>query len=102
MIRHIVLYRQRADLPAAEAEALHAAIRGMKAEIPGIVAVALGPDNSPESLARGYTHGFTVDFADAAGRDAYLPHPDHVKVAQILVAGTEGGGDGILVFDIQV
>ena len=102
MIRHIVLYRQRADLPSAESDAVIAAIRAMKAEIPGIVAVAIGLDNSPEGLARGYTHGFTVDFTDAAARDAYLPHPDHVKVARILVAATQGGADGILVFDFEV
>jgi len=101
MIRHIVLYRQRVDLPAAEAAALAAAIHGMKAEIPGITAIAFGPDGSPEGLARGYTHGFTVDFTDAAARDAYLPHPDHVKIARVLLAATEGGPDGILVFDIE-
>jgi hypothetical protein len=102
MIRHIVLCRLRADLPATEAEALVAAIRGMKGEIPGIVAVAIGPDNSPEGLARGYTHGFTVDFVDTAARDDYLPHPNHIKVATMLVAATEGGADGLLVFDLAV
>ncbi|MDQ0394729.1 Dabb family protein [Labrys monachus] len=102
MIRHIVLCCLRADLTPAETQALLTAIRGMKAEIPGILAVAIGPDESPEGLARGYTHGFTVDFADRAARDAYLPHPDHVKVAGALVAATQGGADGILVFDFEV
>lgn len=101
MIRHIVLARLRADLPPVEAEALFAAIGGMAAEIPGILAIAAGPDNSPEGLARGYSHGFTVDFVDAVARDAYLPHPHHAKVAQALVAATQGGVDGILVLDFE-
>jgi hypothetical protein len=36
-----------------------------------------GPNNSPEGLAQGYTHAFIMTFADAAARDAYLPHADH-------------------------
>ncbi|WP_448953626.1 Dabb family protein [Labrys neptuniae] len=102
MIRHLVLTRLRADLTPEETEALLAAIRGMKAEIPGIVAIEIGSDNSPEGLARGYSHAFTVDFIDAAARDAYLPHPHHAKVGQALLAATQGGIDGILVLDFAL
>lgn len=101
MIRHIVLARLRTDLPQAELEALLSVIRGMKTEIPGILQIEVGPDNSPEGLARGYGHAFTVDFVDAAARDAYLPHPHHAKVAQALVAATQGGVDGLLVLDLD-
>ncbi|PRH87884.1 stress responsive protein [Labrys okinawensis] len=101
MIRHIVLARLRTDLPQAETEALQAAIRGMKTEIPGILQIAVGADNSPEGLARGYGHAFTVDFVDASARDAYLPHPHHAEVAKALVAATQGGVDGLLVLDFE-
>jgi Stress responsive A/B Barrel Domain len=102
MIRHVVLARLRSDLPAAESEALFAALQGMKSKIPGIVAFAAGKNNSPEGLDRGHSHGFTVDFVDAAARDAYLPHPDHVKVATALVSATDGGVDGLLVLDFEI
>ena len=101
MIRHIVLARLRPDLSKQETEALLAAILDMKSEIPGIVAVSAGPDNSPEGLARGYGHAFTVDFVDASARDAYLPHPHHAKIAQALLAATQGGVDGLLVLDFE-
>ncbi len=101
MIRHIVLARLRADLPPGERDALLTAIRGMGSQIPGIMAISAGPDNSPEGLARGYTHGFIVDFVDAAARDAYLPHPHHATVARTLVAATQGGVEGILVLDFE-
>ncbi len=102
MIRHVVLANLRSDLTSAETDALVAALHGMKTEIPGILAVAAGANNSPEGLDRGHSYGFTVDFVDAAARDAYLPHPDHVKVAKQLVAATQGGVEGILVLDFEI
>ena len=47
-------------------------------------------------------HGFVVDFRDAAARDAYLPHPEHMKVGKALVEAAQGGVEGILVFDYEV
>jgi hypothetical protein len=102
MIRHIVLARFPTALAPAEVDKVFAALHDLKDKIPGILSVMAGANNSPEPLARGYTHAFTVDFADAASRDAYLPHPDHLKVAGALVAATEGGVDGILVLDYEV
>jgi Stress responsive A/B Barrel Domain len=102
MIRHIVLVNLRSDLSADEKGSLFAALAGLKVEIPGIVAFTAGANNSPEALNRGYSHGFTVDFVDAAARDAYLPHPDHVKVAKQLVAATQDGVEGILVLDFEI
>ncbi|GLS18635.1 stress responsive protein [Labrys miyagiensis] len=102
MIRHIVLANLRGDLSPAEKESLFAALAGMKEHIPGIVAVTVGANNSPEGLDRGHSHGFTVDFVDAAARDAYLPHPHHVKVGTQLVGATEGGVGGLLVLDYEV
>jgi hypothetical protein len=39
--------------------------------------VVAGTDISPENLAEGLTHCFTLSFADAAARDAYIIHPAH-------------------------
>jgi Stress responsive A/B Barrel Domain len=101
MIRHIVLAKLRSNLTPAEMAGLSTALAAMKDEIPGIVAVSVGENNSPEGINRGYSHGFTVDFVDAAARDAYLPNPDHLKAARKLVEATEGGADGILVLDYE-
>ena len=46
--------------------------------------------------------GFTVDFADAAARDAYLPHPDHQLVGKMVVAALDGGLEGLAVVDWEV
>jgi hypothetical protein len=96
MIRHVVLCRFRKD---ADVAAIFAAIEGLKQKIPGILAVTCGTDCSPEGLQKGFTHGFTVDFTDAAARDAYLPHPDHQVVAKMVVDALDGGLEGLVVID---
>jgi hypothetical protein len=99
MIRHTVLCHFRAD---ADADAVFAAIKGLQAKIPGILAITCGRDNSPEGLQKGFTHGFTVDFIDAAARDAYLPHPEHQIVGKMVIAAMEGGFEGLAVVDWEV
>nr|WP_245475226.1 MULTISPECIES: Dabb family protein [unclassified Mesorhizobium] len=56
---------------------------------------------SPEPFARGFGHGFTIDFRDAAARDAYLAHEAHQRAGARLVAALEGGADGLMVLDLE-
>src|SRR3954452_17050838 len=101
MIRHVVLVRPAASASAQQVQAALDGIVALQGVVPGILAVQMGANVSPEGLDRGYTHGFVVDFADAASRDAYLPHPAHQKAGAALVAVAEGGIAGILVFDLE-
>ena len=101
MIRHVVLFKLRPNLPPATVDDIFAALKSLQAQMPGIIAITTGQDASPEGLQRGNTHGFTVDFENAAARDAYLPHPAHKKVGGMIVAASEGGVDGITVVDWQ-
>ncbi len=98
MIRHVVLLKLR---DAAQAPQIFTALETLQSQIPGIMNISTGSDCSPEGLQRGYTHGFTVDFIDAAARDAYLPHSAHQKVGAMIVAAT-GGIDGVLVLDWEI
>ncbi len=102
MIRHVVLFKLRPGLPTETAANIFAALKALQREIPGIVAVSTGADASPEGLQHGHTHGFTVDFENAAARDAYLPHLAHQKVGAMIVAASEGGVAGITVFDWEM
>ena len=96
MIRHVVLLKFR---DAGDAPQIFTALKALQSQISGIIDIRCGADCSPEGLQRGFTHGFTVDFADAAARDGYLPHPAHQKVGAMIVAAT-GGIDGVLVLEI--
>lgn len=101
-IRHVVLFKARADLPSGELEGVFAQLAALKAVIPGMLDCHASANVSPEGIGRGYTHGFTMDFADAAARDAYLPHPDHKAAGARLRAAAEGGREGLLVIDLEV
>ena len=64
---------------------------------PGILDYSWGANNSPEGLGQGFTHAFVMTFKDAAARDAYLPHPAHEKVKQLVLPHVES----VIVFDYE-
>lgn len=102
MLRHVVLIKFRPDLDLSAIGLVLGSVVKLKDRIDGILAITTGANSSPENLEKGFRHGFVVDFRDAAARDAYLPHPEHVRVGTALVEAAEGGIAGILVFDYEV
>lgn len=101
MISHCVFLRFKASVSEADKQALYQAIADLKAVVPGMVEVTAGPNVSPEGLSGGFADGFIVTFDDRKARDAYLNHPNHIAVGERLIAATDGGLSGILVFDLQ-
>ena len=99
MIRHIVLFKLKSGVDSTTVDHVFSALKDLAHKIHGIISVSAGHDNSPEGLQCGNTHGFTVDFENAAARGAYLPHPAHQAVGKMIVGITEGGVDGITVLD---
>jgi hypothetical protein len=98
MIRHIVLFKARLEVAEDDITKIFADLHDLT--LPGIVAIHSGRSESPEQIERGYLHGFTVDFRDWDSLAAYQAHPDHKRVGTALVAASQGGIDGILVFDL--
>jgi hypothetical protein len=101
MIHHLVLLRFRRNAPAKEVERVFASLAGLKSKIPGLLTFAGGPYSSPEGFDRGYTHGFVMTFQDAAMRNGYLDHPEHVKVKEQVLPFLDGGVDGVVAFDFE-
>ncbi|TGQ39595.1 MULTISPECIES: Dabb family protein [unclassified Mesorhizobium] len=102
MIRHCVFARFRDNVADAERTAIHADLEALRSVIDGMGKVEFGANVSPEPFARGFTHGFTIGFRDAAARDAYLVHEAHQRAGARLVAALEGGTDGLMVFDLGI
>ena len=102
MIRHIVLCRFRADVSESEIAEIWAGLEALKDVIPGMIAASFGANVSPEGLARGYGHAFTMDFENETVRDAYLEHPAHKAAGARLVGALDGGVDGLCVLDFGV
>lgn len=81
VLRHVVLLGFRAGTAAETVAAAEARFAALARQVPGVAALEWGRDASPEGLANGHSHVFTLTFAGAAARDAYLVHPDHVAFA---------------------
>lgn len=76
-LRHVVLLRFQPGSPAAAVQQVAQAFAALPQQIAQVQSLAWGLNESPEGLDHGYTHCFTLHFADAAARDAYLVHPAH-------------------------
>lgn len=102
MIRHIVALRFAAGVSGKTKAALYADLAGLRGHIDGILSFHAGPNISVEPLSRGFDDVFWFDFRDAAVRDAYLVDPAHQAIGGRIVALTEGGAEGVFVFDIAL
>jgi hypothetical protein len=74
LLRHVVLLRFS---PGADVARVEDAFAALADQITEIQSLEWGTNQSPESLDHGFTHCFSVGFANAAARDAYLVHPTH-------------------------
>jgi hypothetical protein len=102
MIRHIVLFKLRKDLPKDKLQRIFDGLAGLRHAIPDMVDFHGSENCSPEGLNKGYTHGFTIDFMDVKARDAYLADPEHKALGEQLTGVAEGGVDGLLVLDLNL
>lgn len=102
MILHCVFLRFKSAVQASEKQAIYDAIAALRDVVPGILDVKFGPNVSPEGLNGGFRDGFVVSFENAEARDAYLVHPDHVAIGDRIVASTDGGLAGLMVFDMDI
>ena len=101
-IRHCVFVKFRQDVPDAERSAIHADLEALRTVVDGMGRVEFSANVSPEPFARGFSHGFTIDFRDAAARDAYLVNEAHKRAGARLVAALEGRLDGLFVIDLDL
>lgn len=97
-LRHVVLFKFRPEVTAAQLDEINRAFKDLKRQIPQVKDFERGINNSPEGLNKGFTHGYLVTFASEEDRDAYLPHPAHKKFVELL----GGKLDEPFVFDYWV
>ena len=83
-LRHVVLLKFKDDAKPEQIQAVVEKFRGLKKSIPEIQDLEWGTNVSPENKNEGFTHCFFLTFADAKGRDAYLPHPAHKEFGGVL------------------
>jgi hypothetical protein len=96
-VQHMVLVRFKPEASGETIQDLFARLAALRETIPGIRHYSGGSYSSPEGLNQGYTHGFLMTFQDAAARDAYLPHPEHERVKEVILPWVEA----VVAFDFE-
>lgn len=95
MVRKAVLLKFKDGVSESQAAEVLNSIKALKNECPGITSVEWGAFNSVETMNRGFTHLSLMTFDSFASRDAYLPHPAHLRARDASMPYIED----ILVFD---
>ena len=84
MIRHLGVFQFKPEITQEQIDECFRELAGMVGQIPGLLDIEHGPYQSDEGLNDGFTHGFIMSFDTAKSRDEYLPHPEHVRVRDIV------------------
>src|SRR5215471_16549917 len=77
VLRHAVFFKFKDGTSDADVEKVVTAFDALPTKIDSIKEYQRGKNVSPSGFDDGFTHCFLLTFADDAGRQKYLPHPDH-------------------------
>ena len=77
-VNHTVLLKFRPEVTDDQITQVFENLAKLKNSISDIVEFTGGPNNSPEGLADGFTHGFSMIFSDAAAVRLSVEHIDGV------------------------
>ena len=98
MIRHILLIKFKSTAKTNEINELKASFESMPLKVEGVHSVEWGLNDSPEGKNKSYTHAVLMNFVDDAGRNNYLPHPEHGELKKLFRPIL----DDLVVFDYTV
>ena len=98
MVRHFGVFKFKEGISEDQIHESFQTMMSMVEQIPGLLKMEYGPYNGDEGLNEDFTHGFIMTFDTPESRDAYLPHPVHEKVKELVVPRLER----VIVFDINI
>lgn len=102
MILHCVFCSFRDDISEDASKAAINALEDFSLKLDGVIAFDHGPNLDFEMKSQAYDRGFVIRFTDAQDLDNYANHPTHKELGGQLSQLCVGGGDGIIVFDLDV
>lgn len=97
-VKHYGVFQFKEGVSPEQIDRCFAEMKGMVGKIPGLLEMLHGPYDSSEGMNDGFTHGFIMTFDSSESRDAYLPHPEHERVKEIVVPCLQR----VVVFDFNV
>jgi hypothetical protein len=89
-------------VPKPELESVMSELMALQGKVAGITSAQHGPNIDLELKSEGFTHGFTMAFDSREALETYHTHPAHQAAGARLVAICENGGEGIMVFDLDI
>jgi quinol monooxygenase YgiN len=75
--RHVVFFKFKESATREQVQSIEKAFAELAKKVETVKGFEWGTNVSPEGLNDGFTHCFLVTFADKAGLEVYLPHPEH-------------------------
>ena len=75
--RHVVFFKFKDTATPDQVQGIEKAFIELAKKVDTVEAFEWGTNVSPENLNDGFTHCFLVTFANKAGLETYLPHPEH-------------------------
>lgn len=102
MILHCVFCNFRDDTAENARAAAIIALEAFSRGLDGVLAFDHGPNRDFELKSQEYDQGFVIRFTDASALQTYAEHPTHKELGGQLASLCRGGGEGIIVFDLDV
>ena len=102
MIRHIVLTSFKPETAEAEIAAIYRGLSLVVERLPGARGFTAGRSTSPEQKEQGFLHAFVIDFDGWDDLARYAEDPEHKALGGRLREHAIGGGEGIIVLDLEV
>lgn len=82
VLRHIVNLKYKEEATETQVNEAVEIFVNLKNEIPEIVDIEWGVNDSTEGASKGFTHTFTLTFDDEHGREVYLFHKAHLDLVK--------------------
>ena len=95
VLRHIVMYKFKDGLPAAEVQEVVDAFAALPTKIDTIIDFEKGTNVSKEGKSEGFTHVFVVTFKNENDRDDYITHQAHQDYVNVV----KNRREKVVVFD---
>lgn len=84
VLRHAVFFKFKESSSESDVDKVVEAFAALPKKIDSIVDFEWGQRTSGDKISGGFTHCFLLTFEDEAGREKYLPHPDHKAFGAML------------------
>lgn len=97
LTRHFGMFQFKEGISEEKITECFDTLMTMVGKIDGLLKIEHGPYDSSEGLNDGFTHGFIMTFDSPESREAYLPHPVHEKVKELIIPRLEK----VVVFDFN-